>query len=361
MDGRDDKHLVIDGKKLLNFAGNDYLGLANHPDVKRAFAAAANEFGLGSTSSPLFSGYSRPHQTLEEAFATFLGRDRAILFNSGYHANLAIMTTIAGRHTKIFADKYCHASLLDGISLSRAELIRYRHQDISHVKHLITDYLNKKKLLVTESVFSMEGNITDAKSFAELANTSHATLVIDDAHGIGILGKSGKGICEHANLSQKEVPCLVTPLGKAPGSMGAIVSGSDEFIESLIQNARTYRYSTALPPAVCAATITSLHILESESWRREKLRHLICFFNQAASDRGLTLLSQDTTPIRCILIGENKKTVQLHDYLKEQSYYVACGRPPAVPTGAARLRISLNCMHDENDIIGLLDLIGNQP
>jgi 8-amino-7-oxononanoate synthase len=357
VDGNNGKHIIIDGKQLINFAGNDYLALANHADIKSAFANAAQTSGLGSTSSPLFAGYTRAHQDLENEFVAFIGRERALVFNSGYHANLAIMTTFADRHTNIVADKFCHASLLDGFTLSRAKIARYRHQDSTHAAQLLARSNNDNKLLVTESVFSMEGNITRADLFANLAAKNNARFIIDDAHGIGVLGKNGKGIVEHANLKQKDVFCLVTPLGKAPGSMGAIVTGSNEMIEEIIQNARSYRYSTMIPAAICAATITSIGILANEHWRREKLHALITFFNTQAKLRGLQLSSLDETPIRCVLIGDSHEAMQLQNHLFNHGYFIACARPPAVPIGTARLRVSLTCMQDESDIEKLLDLI----
>ena len=353
---RTDKHVLVDGNLLLNFCSNDYLNLSTHPDVIAAFIQGVQAFGLGSGSSPAISGYSAAHQQLEEAAAEFLQRDRAMLFNSGYHANLGVLTTFANRHTSIIADKLCHASLIDGITLSRAKHLRYHHNDIMHAELLLKKN-SCEKLVVSESVFSMEGDIADVRSLSTLALKQQAMLIVDDAHGIGVLGQHGRGICEHLQLSSHDVPCLVSPLGKSPGSMGAIVSGSSDVIDMLLQSARTYRYSTAIPAAICTATLAALKILSSDNERREKLRALSAFFLRETSRRGLALTSFDTTPIKSILIGSNQATFALQQKLIERGLFVSCIRPPTVPVNKARIRISLNCAHTEMDILHLLDAL----
>lgn len=340
---------------MCNFTSNDYLNLSQHPDVKRAFAQAANDYGLGSGSSALVSGYHRSHQALEEAFADFLGRDKALLFNSGYHANLAVFQALANRHTYIFSDKYCHASILDGIQLSRAKHIRFAHDDMQMAENYLTQYPMQKKILVTESIFSMEGNLTDLLSFAHLCQETQTFLCVDDAHGFGVLGAQGRGTCEHFNVSQQMVPCLIQPLGKALGSMGAIVSGSHDVIETLIQQSRSYRYSTALPPAVASASLVALTVLKNEPWRRVALNNHILLFNQLAEKYQLPLCSWDRTPIRSILVGSNIKTLQLQQLLQERGHGVACIRPSTVPENTARLRISLSSAHCSEDIVRLME------
>jgi 8-amino-7-oxononanoate synthase len=350
-----DSMAIVDGKSIVNFCSNDYLNISTHASVKQTFANSAAQLGLGSTGSALISGYSESHAKLEHAFAEFLQRDRAILFNSGYHANLGVLTTFAGKNSTIIADKYCHASLNAGALLSRAKFIRYRHNDLNHAEELLQKHQSRSTLLVTESEFSMQGSISDAASLSKIANKSASMLIVDDAHGIGVLGKNGAGICEHFQLSQQQVPCLISPLGKAIGSYGAIVSGDPHIIEALLQFAGSYRYCTALPPAVCEATIAALNVIQHESWRREKLLHLCEFFLKEAAHRNITLASLDTTPIMSVVIGCNEKTINIQQHLLEKGLLVSCIRPPTVPKNKACIRISLSCMHEENQIIHLLD------
>jgi 8-amino-7-oxononanoate synthase len=351
---RNHAHIVIKNKMLINFTSSDYLGLAAHPDIKKSLAKSALRYGLGSTSSPLISGYSKAHHLLEEKWAEFLNRDKALLFNSGYHANLGVITTLCDRQCTIIADKYCHASLLDGIQLSRAHSFRFKHNDDHHAEFLLKNTKqNAHSLLISESVFSMRGDITIAESLAKLAKKYQATLLIDDAHGIGVLGKQGKGITEITQLSQTDLPCLVTPLGKAVGSMGALVSGPAELIDALVQFAKTYRYSTALPAAICQATLCAINLMEKESWRREFLQHLIRYFNMNAKARNIKLISFDETPIRCIVINDSSIALTIQNELIDYGFYVSCIRPPTVPKSL--IRISLTSSHTETQIERLLD------
>lgn len=354
-----DAQIIVDGKSCINFCSNDYLNLAFHPDVMQAFTKSVNQFGLGSGSSPAISGYSTLHHQLEETCAEFLKRERALLFNSGYHANLGVIAALANRNTAIVADKLCHASLIDGIVLSRAKHHRYQHGNLSHANHFLNKTYASEKILISESVFSMEGNIAPVRELAKLAQQHQALLIVDDAHGMGVLGQHGGGICELLQLSTQDVPCLITPLGKSPNSFGAVVSGSHELIETLLQLARTYRYSTALPPAICAATLTALTIIKNDAWRREKLTTLIQLFIKEASKRNLPLTSTDLTPIKSILIGSNQLTLDLQNTLLARGYFISCIRPPTVPHNKARIRISLTCAHTEKQIIDLLDILAD--
>jgi 8-amino-7-oxononanoate synthase len=356
---RHGKMFVINQHPMINFAGNDYLGLAQDPRVQHAFIEAVKLFGYGSGSSPLISGFSHAHQQLEEHLAALLGRERALLFNSGYHANIGVITCFAGRETRIIADKHCHASIIDAINMSRADLHRYHHLDHGHAEELLKKESSKQTLLISESIFSMSGAITDTPQLAALALKFNAMLMVDDAHGFGILGAHGYGVSEHFKLSAHEIPLLVTPLGKSVAGMGAIVSGERDIIEYLMQNARTYCYSTALPAANCAAALAALQIIESEPWHLQRLRTLIEYFNHAAMARGLCLISTDSTPIKCILSGTNTQTLQLQEKLLTNNIFVAAIRPPTVPRGTARLRISLSALHNETDISLLLDLLAD--
>jgi len=340
IDERMHNKITHQNKILINFCSNDYLGLACHPDIKQAFIAGAHRYGIGSTSSAQVSGYFKPHYALEEAFAAFLNREKAVLFNSGYHANIGVLTTLANRQSHIMMNKDAHASLLNGAHLSRATLHRY--QDFSALEKLLERYNQSNKLLVTETISSMEGEFADLKKLAVLAKQYQAVLIADDAHGLGDI--------DHANI-----PCLISPLGKTFASMGAIASGSRELIEALIQLAKTHRYTTALPPALCCSLLMTLKVIQQENWRKEKLKNLIIFFIKAAKERSIALISEDMTPIKAILINGNEKITKLKNYLLKQGFLVAHIRPPTAKT--PRLRISLNCMHAEKEIIDLLDLI----
>lgn len=355
VNARNDSLAVVDGVSVINFCGNDYLNLATHEAVKQSFAKSAAQLGLGSSGSALVSGYSSAHAELEHAFATFLKREKAILFNSGYHANLGVLTTFADKHSVIIADKYSHASLNTGALLSRAKFVRYKHNDLQQAESLLSKYASHASLLVTESVFSMQGSIIDASKISSIARKNNSMLIIDDAHGIGVLGKNGAGVCEQFELSQQDVACLVTPLGKALGSYGAIVSGEKHIIEALLQFAGSYRYCTALPPAVCEATLTALHVLQNETWRREKLLHLCKFFLNESHARGIKLASSDLTPIMSIVIGCNEKTLHIQQQLLTKGILISCIRPPTVPKNQTLIRISLCSMHEEKQIIHLLD------
>jgi 8-amino-7-oxononanoate synthase len=342
-------HLIlVNQQPLIHFCSNDYLGMATHPSVIRAYTQGAEKYGVGSGSAALISGYSKPHQLLEETFANMLNRDRALLFNSGYHANLGVITTFANKSSTIIADKHCHASIIDGIILSRAKHKRYHHNDYAHAETLLASTNTNNTLLITESVFSMSGGVTNLSLLSKLAAQYNANLIVDDAHGFGILSHP---------LSQQDVPCLMIPFGKSLGSMGAIVSGSHDTIETLLQGARSYRYSTALPPATCCATLEALTILAQEPWRRIKLQQLSAFFINEARSRHLILAAYDETPIKSILIGTNTATVSIQEKLMQDGFYVSCIRPPTVPVNSARIRISLNCFHTEEQITALLDKV----
>lgn len=358
INARKDNVVSVNNKTCIDFSSNDYLGIANHTKVKQAFIKATNEYGVGSCSSALVSGYSKYHFQLEEKFAEFLNRDKALLFNSGYHANLAVMTTLADRNSIIFSDKLCHASLLDGILLSRAKHVRYRHNDIQQLAELLAN--NKtNKLLVSESVFSMQGDCADILALVELAHQHNATLVIDDAHGIATLGNQGQGICGFYQLSQTDVPCLVTPLGKAFASFGAMVSGSHTLVDALMQFSRTYKYTTAMPAAVSCATLAALDVVIKETWRCQKLNELITFFIKQAKARHLALVSDSLTPIKSIPCVSNQAVLAIQHNLMQQGFLVAAIRPPTVANQTACIRISLNCKHTEKQIMQLLDVIAS--
>jgi 8-amino-7-oxononanoate synthase len=349
-------HVKIENTNILNFCSNDYLGMSSHPLVKNAFIQGVQLYGVGSGASALVSGFYRSHKMIEEQFAEFFQRDRAILFGSGYLANIGIIRALVNRHGAVLADKFCHVSILEGIQLSRAKCVRYLHNNVNHLKSLFAQS-NNYQCLVTESVFSMEGDISPVKQIAEVVKKSNSLLMLDDAHGAGILGKHGRGITEYAELTQQDVPCLVVPLGKAFGLMGAIVAGGHDLIESIMQFAKTYCYSTALPPAIAHAAMTSLKIIEYENWRRLKLQELIQFFIVQAKQRNLPLVSNDLTPIKSILIEDIDIALKIKNELLKKHIFISCIRPPTVSKATTRIRISLNCMHQEKNIIDLLDCV----
>ena len=347
---------IIDGKKVLSFCSNDYLGLANHPDVIKSFKQAADKYAVGSGSAHLVSGHSVEHHALEEELANFMGTERALLYSTGYMANLGVVSALCDRHSEIYEDKLNHASLLDAALLSRAKRIRYSHLDFVNLEQRLSDSSSNEKYIISDGVFSMDGDLAPLEKFVEVAERNSTTLMIDDAHGIGVLGKKGKGIVEHFNLDTKQVPIIVGTLGKAFGTAGAFVAGSDDLIETLIQKSRSYIFTTAMPAAVAAATRQSLKIIEEESWRREKLHSLVKQFRKGAEEMGLELINS-ITPIQPIIIGSSEKTLALSEKLLEKNILISAIRPPTVPEGTARLRVTLSATHTEEHVNELLDVL----
>lgn len=341
-----------------SFISNDYLGLAQHPALKKALCAAAEQYGVSSSASHLLGGHSYPHQQLEEQLAAFTGRERALLFSTGYMANLGVLTALLQKGDCVLQDKLNHASLLDGGLFSGADFRRYLHADAESLqKHLLRGS-DKKILVATDGVFSMDGDIAPLPALAALCQQHAALLLVDDAHGFGVLGKNGAGSCEHFSLTQNEVPILMGTFGKALGSFGAFVAGSQELIEMLIQFARPFVYTTALPPAQAAVTSAALNLLQSESWRREKLQCNIAFFRQQAAARSLPLIDSPTA-IQPVLIGSSARVMQIDAALRAQGFLVGAVRPPTVADNAARLRITLSAAHEEENIAQLLDAIAD--
>lgn len=330
---------------LINFADNDYLGLSQDHAVKTAFAESALSHGLGSGASALISGHHPEHQRLEQRFSEIAGTEASLYLNSGYHANLAIFSALSDRHSQVLADKHIHASLLDGIHLARAQLKRYHHNDLAHCERLL-QVNEHSTLIVTESVFSMDGSVTDLNHLNQLATQYSHHIVIDDAHGFGIVNQPWPQL--------DRVIARVTPLGKAVGSCGAMISGSHELIDSLIQHARSYRYTTALPPAIASATCTALDVMKNQPWRRQKLLDNIQQFQRLCQQRDIDLINTAATPIQCIMTHANNRTMQLQDQLKQRGYFVGAIRPPTVAANQARLRITLSSQHNIEHISGLV-------
>ncbi len=346
--------LRLEGRRILNFCSNDYLGLADHPQVLTAFKRGAERYGVGSGGAHLICGHSLAHRQLEEELAEFTGRDRALLFSTGYMANLGVISALVGRGDAVFADRLNHASLLDGGLLSQAKFKRYRHVDCDHLNEVVTKTSAKSRLIATDGVFSMDGDIAPLDLLARSARAFDALLMVDDAHGLGVLGENGNGTVGHFRLTQEQVPVLMGTLGKGFGTFGAFVAGSEVLIETLIQKARTYIFTTALPPAVAEATRASLRLVIAEEWRRQKLQSLIQRFRQGAAQLDLRVIDSHTA-IQPVLIGDNRQTVNLSNALLEQGILVSAIRPPTVPAGQARLRITLCADHDVEHVDRLLD------
>lgn len=344
---------IINGKKVLSFCSNDYLGLANNPDVINSFKKAADKYGVGSGSAHLVSGHSAEHHALEEELAEFMGAERALLFSTGYMANLGVVSALCDRHSEIFEDKLNHASLLDAALLSRAKRGRYTHLDMSNLDNRLQKTDNENKYIISDGVFSMDGDLAPLDELVNLANDNNATLMIDDAHGIGVLGNKGRGVIEHFKLENNQVPVLVGTLGKAFGTAGAFVAGSEALIETLIQKSRSYIFTTAMPAAVAAATRKSLQLVEKETWRREKLQSLIQQFRKGASELGLNLIDS-ITAIQPIIIGSSEQTLKLSEKLLQQNILISAIRPPTVAEGTARLRVTFSAMHTEEHVNTLL-------
>lgn len=347
--------VMVDGEQLLAFCSNDYLGLASHPEVIRAMQQGAERWGVGGGASHLVMGHSTPHHQLEEALADFTGRPRALLFSTGYMANLAAVTALVGQGDTVLEDRINHASLLDAGLLSGARFSRYLHNDADSLAKRL-DKATGDTLVVTDGVFSMDGDLADLPALCATAKTRGAWVMVDDAHGFGPLGKTGGGIVEHFGLGIDDVPVLVGTLGKAFGTAGAFVAGSEELIETLIQFARPYIYTTSQPPAVACATLKSLELLRSESWRRDHLNHLITRFRQGAAEIGLTLMDSPT-PIQPILVGSSERALKLSAALRDRGVLVGAIRPPTVPAGSARLRVTFSASHSAAQVERLLDIL----
>lgn len=347
--------VMVDGEPLLAFCSNDYLGLASHPEVIAAMYEGAERWGVGGGASHLVMGHSTPHHELEEALAAFTGRPRALLFSTGYMANLAAVTALVGQGDTVLEDRLNHASLLDAGLLSGARFSRYLHNDAESLGKRL-DKAAGNTLVVTDGVFSMDGDLADLPALCAEAKKRDAWMMVDDAHGFGPLGATGGGIVEHFGLGIDDVPVLVGTLGKSFGTAGAFVAGSEELIETLIQFARPYIYTTSQPPAVACATLKSLELLHRESWRREHLNRLIERFRQGAGEIGLTLMDSPT-PIQPILVGSSERALKLSAALRERGILVGAIRPPTVPAGSARLRVTFSAAHSEAQVERLLDIL----
>ena len=344
--------LQVGSERLLSFCSNDYLGLANHPQVVAALQAGAEQYGVGAGASHLITGHSRVHEALEAELADFVGSERALLFSTGYMANLGVVSALARRHMPIFEDRLNHASLIDAVRLTRARSRRYPHGDVEQLQRLLADSA-RESLIVTDAVFSMDGDLASLPALHALAQRHGSWLLADDAHGFGVLGDVGRGSLEFVGLRPAGRLLLMGTLGKALGTFGAFVAGDADLIEFLVQRARTYTYTTALPPAIAAATRVSLQLIRAEPWRRAHLAALVTRFRAGAAQMGLKLTAS-TTPIQPLIIGDTAAAVTAAAHLRAAGILVPAIRPPTVPSGSARLRVTFSAAHEATHVDRLL-------
>ncbi|MBQ0832206.1 8-amino-7-oxononanoate synthase [Marinobacter sp.] len=349
--------LTSDGNRLLSFCSNDYLGLASHPANIDALRSALSETGLGGASSHLICGHHEAHHRLEERLAAFTKRSSALFFSTGYMANLGVISALAGRGDTVFSDRLNHASIIDGCILSRAKVRRYAHGDVAQLAAMLSE-TSGHKLVVTDGVFSMDGDVAPLRVLAQVCKDHHALLVVDDAHGFGVLGPQGRGSVAELGLSEEDVPVLVGTLGKAAGTSGAFVAGPAVLMDYLVQKARTYIYTTAMPPAVALASCASLDLIERDDERRTHLQALIERFRREATALGYQLMASHT-PIQPIMIGDNWVALALSQALEERGLLVTAIRPPTVPAGEARLRVTFSAAHSHEDLSCLVQALSD--
>ena len=352
LDSPQGARIVVDGREAINFSSNDYLGLANHPQLRAAAHAAIDAYGVGAGASPLVTGHLRVHHDAEARFAAFCGLPRALLFASGYAANLGILAALCDRHAEIFGDRLNHACLNDGAALSRATFTRYSHLDMDALAQRLARSRCEVKLVATDTVFSMDGDLAPVPVLLELCERHDAWLVLDDAHGIGVLGATGRGVLEHFGVRSPRIVYMAT-LGKALGGYGAFVAGEPGVIEWLTQRARTLIYSTALPPMAAAAAIAAIDLVAGDSTRVAWLHARIAEYRAAAKAAGL-LPAESTTAIQPLVLGDSAAALAASARLLERGFLVPAIRPPTVPEGTARLRVSLSAAHSRADVEGLV-------
>lgn len=343
----------VDGCSLISFCSNDYLGLANDPALVAAACAGARTWGVGSGASHLVSGHLGPHAVLEEQLAAFTGFDRALLFSTGYMANLGIVPALVGRGDAVFADRLNHASLIDAVQLARADSQRYPHADLAALERLLAASTARRRLILTDAVFSMDGDLAPLPGLLALAERYDAWLVVDDAHGFGVLGRQGRGSISHFGLpADRRLICMGT-LGKAAGAAGAFVAANATVIEWLAQRARSYIFTTAGSPLIACALATSLELIAAGDARRAHLWRLVAQLRDGLADTRWRLLASPTA-IQPVIVGDNHETVRLAAALHERGLWVPAIRPPTVPKGTARLRVSLSAAHSEAQVAELV-------
>lgn len=341
--------ITIDDEEFLNFSSNDYLGFANHAELKSCMIEAINKYGVGSGSSQLLVGHLTPHKLLEEKLSGFLNREAALVFPTGYHANLAIASVLIDTNTIILQDKLNHASLIDSALLSSGKLVRYRHNDVGHLKSLLEKYKQNDLIVMTDGVFSMDGDYALLIEMVDLCKTYNALLVVDDAHGIGVLGDTGAGLLEELKLDQKQVPLLIGTFGKSFGASGAFVSGSSMYVEAFIQKARTYIYTTALLPSIAATMLHVIDLVVNGNHLRKHIKDLISLYKKSIKESGLKV-SESKSHIQPLIIGEAGKTLAISKALYEKKILAPAIRPPTVPKETSRLRISITAAHKRDQV-----------
>ena len=347
--------VTVEGREYLAFCSNDYLGLASHPALIEAAREGAARHGVGAGASHLILGHCAAHHALEEALAAFVGMPRALLFSTGYMANIGVVAALVGREDAVFADRLNHASLNDAALLSRAGFKRYSHLDLTALERLLAASKARRKLVVTDAVFSMDGDVAAVPELIALAERYGAWLLLDDAHGFGVLGREGRGVLAHFDAASPRVIYMAT-LGKAAGVFGAFVAGSAELVETLAQRARSYVYTTAAPPLLSVALMKSLDLIRDEEWRRDRLRNLVQRL-RAHLKLGRWRLMPSQTAIQPLVIGSNDEAVAVSEALAREGLLVPAIRPPTVPQGTARLRISLSAAHELADVERLADAL----
>ena len=347
--------IMVDGKSYLSFCSNDYLGLANHPQLIAALQLGAQQHGVGAGAAHLVSGHGATHHQLEHELAAFVGKPAALLFSTGYMANLGIVQALVGKGDTVFADKFNHASLNDAMQLSRAKVKRYRHNDIAQLAQFLEQTGSGRKLVITDAVFSMDGDLAPLPELLALCEQHNAWLLIDDAHGFGVLGAQGRGSLAHFGIASQRVICMAT-LGKAAGVFGAFVAAEPAVIDTLVNHARSYVYTTATPPALASALLESLQLIANGDGLRGHLQRLIAQLRSGL--RGLPWhLMPSTTAIQPILVGDNRAALDLSEKLRERGIWVAAIRPPTVPQGTARLRITMSAAHSVAEVTRLTETL----
>jgi len=352
LQGAQQAHIQLDQQALLAFASNDYLGLANHPALIQAAQQALSQVGVGAGASHLINGHHRLHEQCEQQLAEFIGMPRGLLFSTGYMANLGVVSALLGRDDALFADKLNHACLNDAAILSRAQFKRYAHQDLQALEKLLANSTARRKLIAVDAVFSMDGDIADVPQLLALCQRYDAYLLLDDAHGFGVLGAQGKGILAHFNVASERIIYMAT-LGKAAGVAGAFVAAQPLVIDYLVQFSRTYVYTTASPPALAAALMAALQVMQQEPERLQHLHQLIQHLQQQLRLQHWQLMPSSTA-IQPLIVGDDQLAVALSQGLAQQGFYVPAIRPPTVPAGSARLRISLSAAHSLAQVDALI-------
>lgn len=348
--------IEIEGNEFLNFSSNDYLGFANNAVLKDCMIEAINQYGIGAASSQLIVGHLTPHKLLEEKLSRFLNRDATLIFPTGYQANLAVASVLIDANTAVLQDKLNHASLIDSALLSKGKLVRYRHNDIEHLKTLLEKYKQNNLVVMTDGVFSMDGDYAFLIELAELSKAYNALLVVDDAHGLGVLGKTGAGLIEELNLGQQQVPLLVGTFGKSFGASGAFISGGKLHIEAFIQKARAYIYTTALLPSIAATMIRAIDLVVEGDHLRKNIRDLILHYKKQMVGTGLNM-SESQSHIQPLMIGKAEQALATSKTLYENKILVTAIRPPTVPKDTSRLRISITAAHTKDQIDLLVESI----